>query len=114
MIFDKIGNTKNLQLFASQTTLIIVSALPIVIIDIVFQKYRDRYKSSMLKRNILNIVQIIINILYIYLLMIIYKTMTSHFQLTLPGMFFPGIFFSLQYCMFVDIHNNIKSLIIPI
>ena len=110
-IFDKVEDTNNLQLFASQTMIIILSALPIVIIDIVFQKYRDQFKTKMIMRNILNIIQILINILYIYFIMIVYKKLSTHYQITLPGMFFPGIFFSLQYCMFTDIHDNIKSLL---
>ena len=110
-IFDKVEDTNNLQLFASQTIVIILSALPIVIIDILFQKYRTKYSSNMMMRNILNTVQLLISILYVYFLMILYKKFSEHFQITLPGIFFPGIFFSLQYCMFTDIHNNIKSLL---
>ena len=37
-IFDKVEETNNLGLFASQSLIIILSALPIVIVDIVFQK----------------------------------------------------------------------------
>ncbi len=65
----------------------------------------------MLMRNILNILQLFVSILYIYFIMRIYKNFSTHYQITLPGMFFPGIFFSLQYNMFTDIHDNFKSLL---
>lgn len=110
-IFDKVEETNNIGLFASQSLIIILSALPIVIVDIVFQKYRDKFASKMMIRNVLNMIQILINILYIYLIMIFYKHFSTHYQITLPGMFFPGLFFSLQYCMFTDFHENIKTLL---
>jgi len=97
-------------LFTFQTIIIIFVALPIVFIDILFQKYRDKYSKDMMKRNILNVIQIIISIIYVYVIMIVNKKISLHFQKTLPGMFFPGIFFSLQYNMFTDIHENIKTL----
>jgi hypothetical protein len=110
-MFQNAVDTKNLGLFASQTVIIILSALPIVIIDIMFQKYRDKNSSKMMRRNILNLLQIIMSILYVYFIMIFFNKFSTHFQITLPGIFFPGIFFSLQYCMFTDIHENIKSML---
>lgn len=62
-------------------------------------------------RNILNVLQIFINIIYIYFILVFYNKMSKHFQTTLPGMFFPGIFFSLQYNMFTDIHDNFNTLL---
>ena len=109
-IFEDIKDTNNLQLFTLQSIIIICSALPIVFIDVIFQKYRDKFKTNMFKRNLINIVQIFINIFYIYFIMKLYKNISKHYQITLPGMFFPGVFFSLQYCMFTDIHENIKTL----
>ena len=110
-IFDKAEDTNNLMLFTQQSVIIILSALPIVLIDVLFQKFRDQSKTKMLKRNILNVIQIFINILYIYFIMILYKKFSTHYQITLPGMLFPGVFFSLQYCMFTDIHENVKTLL---
>jgi Trm5-related predicted tRNA methylase len=92
----------------SQTVVIICSAIPIVIVDIYFQKYRDKFASKMLMRNILNVIQIIINILYVYMIMIINNNFSKHYQITLPGIFFPGFLFSLQAGMFTDIRNNIS------
>jgi uncharacterized membrane protein YhaH (DUF805 family) len=110
-LFNVVEDTKDLSLFTSQTLVIILSAVPIVIIDLVFQRYRDNNKSNMMMRNILNMIQIILSIIYVYFLMILFKKMSTHFQTTLPGMFFPGIFFSLQYNMFTDIHDNVKSIL---
>jgi hypothetical protein len=109
-IFDKVEDTSNLQLFTLQTIIIILSALPIVVIDIIFQKYRNKFPSKMTMRNVLNIIQFLIGILYIYFIMIFFKKFSTNFQSTLPGMFFPAVFFSLQYTLFTDIHNNIESL----
>ena len=75
------------------------------------QKYRDKNSTKMFKKNILNFIQIIISILYVYFIMIHSNKLSKHFQSTLPGMFFPGIFFSLQYCMFTDIHESIKIIL---
>jgi len=110
-LFKVTEDSNVLPLFESQTVVIILSALPIVIIDIMFQKYRDNNKSNMMMRNILNAIQMMISILYVYYIMIFFKKFSTNFQITLPGMFFPGIFFSLQYYMFTDIHDNVKSLL---
>jgi len=110
-IFDKAEDTNNLMLFTQQSIIIVLSALPIVLIDVIFQKFRDQLKTKMMKRNLINIVQIIINILYIYFIMKLFKKFSTHYQITLPGMLFPGVFFSLQYCMFTDIHENVKTLL---
>lgn len=110
-VFDKVEDTSNLQLFTLQTIIIILSAMPGVVIDIIFQKYRNKYSSNMTMRNVLNTIQFLIGILYIYFLMIFFKKFTTNFQITIPGMFFPAVFFSLQYNLFTDIHNNIESLI---
>lgn len=106
-----IEDTDDLSSFLLQTLIIILFSLPSVFIDIIFQKYRDKYTSNMTIRNILNMIQIIINIVYVYLIMIFNKNLSLHFQQTLPGMFFAGIFFSLQNNMFTDIHDNLKKLL---
>jgi len=109
--FDKVEDTSKLQLFTIQTIIIILSALPIAVIDIKFQKYRNNNASKMNMRNLLNTIQFFISIIYIYVIMILFRKFSTNFQITLPGMFFPGVFFSLQYYLFTDIHNNIEALI---
>lgn len=110
-IFEKAEDTNNFMLFTQQSIIIVLSALPVVLIDVMFQKYRDKFKNKMTIRNILNVIQIFINILYIYFIMVLYKKFSTHYQITLPGMLFPGVFFSLQYCMFTDIYENVKALL---
>jgi len=110
-MFDLVEDTDNLPLFMGQTIVIICSALPIVIVDIFIQKYRDENSSNMFMRNILNIIQIMINILYVYVIMTLNSNFSKHYQVTLPGIFFHGILFSLQSGLFTDIRDNVKKTI---
>ena len=112
-MFELVEDSNNLTLFTLQTIIIVFVALPIVSVDIIFQKYRNKYSSNMLKRNMLNMIQIIISIFYVYIIMKIHYTFSRHIQTTLPGIFFPGILFSLQSGMFGDIYNNVKSKLLP-
>lgn len=110
-MFNVAEDTKNIAKFTSQAGIIILSALPIVLIDIYFQKYRNQNSSKLIMRNLLSFTQFIVSILYVYFIMIIFNKFSNHFQITLPGMFFPGIFFSLQYNMFTDIHESIEIIL---
>jgi hypothetical protein len=100
---------KNLTLFATQTIIIIIISLfGSVILDIKFTKFR---KNNNLKNKIiLDIIQLLLGILYIYILMFLLPNISNTFQTTLPGMYFPGIFFAIQYNLFVDIQENITLL----
>ena len=112
-MFELVQDTDSLPLFVGQTFVIICSALPIVLVDRFFQNYRDKYESNMSMRNMFNFIQLLVNILYVYLIMILYKNFSKHYQKTIPGMFFSSFLFSLQYGLFIDVHENIKKTFLP-
>ena len=102
---------KTAYVFFVQAVVIIFTALPNVLIDVLFQHARDTHVTDMVYRNLLNVTQILVGIVYVYIMLEHFNTLARHFQITLPGMFFPGMFFSLQYGLIRDIHRNVKVLL---
>jgi uncharacterized BrkB/YihY/UPF0761 family membrane protein len=108
-IFDKTEDPKNISLFLMQIIIICIAAVPIAIVDIKCQKIRNAKKLNKSERIFYIVMQLLLSSLYTFA---IYKTIpkfSNTFQSTLPGMFFPGVFYSLQYSMFTDLHNLIEE-----
>lgn len=99
----------NLILFIIQTFIIVAVALPIVVFDIQCEKYRTN--NSLWKRCFIDMFQLFTSIVYVYTIMIYSTKVTAHIQESLPGMFFPGMFFALQHGMIHDIYANVKLIV---
>ena len=110
IIFKDTNETDNYFLFITQIVIISLLALPILYVDIKFQKYRINYKLTKIQRINIIIIQILLGSIYLHALFKMMRIITDQFQTTLPGMYFSGIFYSLQYNLFLDIYD----LIIPI
>ena len=104
-ILEKIQHT-NLILFIVQTIIIATLALPIVVFDIQCEKYRTN--NTLWKRSLMDMFQLFTSIVYVYVIMIYSTKVTTHIIESLPGIFFPGMFFALQVGMIHDIYNNMK------
>lgn len=105
---DKYNN--NFIIFFIQIFTTIIFTLPIGVIDNKIQNYRDKnININFYKRIQLLFLESIILIIYIYILIHIFPLFTSTFQSSIPGMFFPGFVFALQYNMFVEFQNIIKK-----
>ena len=103
-ILEQIQHT-NLILFIVQTIIIATLALPIVVLDIQCEKYR--LNNTLWKRCLMDVCQLFTSIVYVYVIML-YSTKVTHIIESLPGIFFPGMFFALQVGMIHDIYNNMK------
>lgn len=110
-MFEINENPKTLQLFLMQTLTIILYALPVGILDMLCQRYREKNKLSKFKRILLILAELVITIIYVYTIMINVPYIADTFQTTLPGMFFPGIFYALQYNMVTDIQIIMKEVL---
>jgi hypothetical protein len=104
-ILEQIQHT-NFILFIVQTVIIVTIALPIVVFDIQCEKYR--VNNTLWKRSLIDMFQLFTSIVYVYVVMIYSTKVTTHIIESLPGIFFPGMFFALQVGMIHDIYNNIK------
>lgn len=109
-LFNKDKDTDNIFEYLVEIVVIFILAFPICIIDIKFKSYRESNKD---KRYALLLIflQILIGCLYLFFLFKLIPHVTNSFQLTLTGMYFAGIFYSLQYEAFVDLHTMVKELI---
>lgn len=104
-IFEKNEDTTSINLYLIQIFTICIIAMPIIIVDIKFQKYREKNKLSITKRLFIVFLQILIGAIYIFLLYRSSPELTNTFQTTLAGMFFAGIFYSLQGTLFNEIRD---------
>ncbi len=102
-MFDKVETPNDLKTFVLQTLIIVLVALPMGFLDMKLQNTRNNKKLSKLKRVFLILFEIMVSIIYVYLIMKNIPYVADTFQTTLPGMFFPGVFYSLQTNMFGDI-----------
>jgi cell shape-determining protein MreD len=107
-ILEKIEHN-NFILFILQTFIIVAVALPIVVFDIQCEKYR--INNSIWAQCLIDMGQLFTSIVYVYIIMIYLTKITTHIQESLPGIFFPGMFFSLQVGMIHNIYKNIKMIV---
>jgi len=111
-MFEELDDAnKSVFTFFAQSILIIMIALPNVLIDIFFQQGRNANPNNMFIRAIIDVFQLCVSVAYIYVMFVYFNAVTKHFQTTLPGMFFPGMFFALQYGMIRDIHRMTTTLL---
>jgi hypothetical protein len=104
-------DSPNILIFILESLFIALTALPIVVVDVVIQKYRNNAASKMFSRNMFNVLQFFINIMYIRIISIVDKEMADRYLHTLSGMFFAGLFFALQLNMMAEIHRTIRALL---
>jgi len=111
IFFNGNNNPDNVSLFIVKIFIFCIIAIPIAIFDIKFQRYRVKNKLNKKQRFAIIVLQIIISALYLYGLYKIISQITDNIQITLPGIFFPGIFFGLQYNLFTDFENILSDII---
>lgn len=103
-LFSNNKTPSDFKSFTLQTLIIILLALPIGIVDMKLQNIRNNNKKlSKIKRIILIFIEIMISIVYVYVLMKNIPYIADNFQITYPGLFFAGVYYSLQFNMFTDI-----------
>jgi hypothetical protein len=113
-IFENTTDTVDISLFTIQVLIICLLAIPIAIVDIKFENYRTNNVLNRKQRISIVIIQLLTSALYIFALFKMIPNVTNKFQITLPGMYFPGIFFSLQYNLFIEIQEIIKPLALKV
>ena len=113
-IFENTTDTVDISLFTIQVLIICLLAIPIGIVDIKFQNYRTNNVLNRKQRISIVIIQLLTSALYIFALFKMIPNVTNKFQITLPGMYFPGVFYSLQYNLFVEIQEIIKPLALKV
>ena len=84
-------------------------ALPIVGLDIQCEKYRT--DNTLWKRSLIDMFQLFTSIVYVYVIMIYSTKVSTHIIESLPGIFFPGMFFALQVGLIHDIYANMKMIL---
>ena len=107
-IFDKPINPDSIDLYIIQIMIIFILAFPAAVLDIKFHKYRKANQLNIYTRLFIIILQLLIGIIYIYIINKCSPKIADTFQTTLPGMYFGGIFYSLQYNLFTDLHDIVQ------
>ena len=110
-IFSHDHDSVTLNIFIIKSIIIFILALPIGFADAKFEKYRKSQVISIYNRIILVILQLLISSLYIYILGRVFPHITDEFQVTLVGMIFPAVFYSLQSSFFTEIHSIMNNII---
>ena len=107
--FNENKDPNDISIFIIQIIIIAILGVPIAILDIKFEKYRKDNNLNTFNKLFIILLQLLLGIIYIYILFKTIPTITSTFQKTLPGLYFAGMFYSLQYNLFTSLQDIIKK-----
>ena len=105
--FNERKTPNDITTFIIQIIIIYILTIPISILDIKFEKYREN--KNIYKKLFMIISQLFLGIIYIFILYKNFPDISYTFVDTLPGIYFAGIFFSIQYNVIISLHDIIKE-----